>query len=51
MFAMVCTRPDICWAVSYLARFTNHPSKEVCVAVSRVFRYLIGTKNYAITFI
>jgi hypothetical protein len=50
MFAMVCTRPDICYAVSYLARFTNHPSKEVCVAVSRVFRYLIGTKHYAITF-
>jgi len=45
MFAMVCTRPDICYAVSYLARFTNHPSKEVCIAISRVFRYLLGTKN------
>ena len=38
MLAMVHTRPDICYAVSYLARFTNHPSKEVCVAVLRVFQ-------------
>ena len=46
MYAMVCTRPDICYAVSYLARFTEHPSKEVCVAVSRVFRYLDATKHF-----
>jgi len=32
MFAMVCTRPDICYAVSYLARFTTHPSRAVCNA-------------------
>jgi len=50
MFAMVCTRPDICYAVSYLARFTTHPSREVCTAVSRVFRYLKGTLHYGISF-
>ena len=49
MFAMVCTRPDICYAVSYLARFTTHPSRAVCNAVSRVFRYLKGTLHYGIT--
>ena len=49
MFAMVCTRPDICYAVSYLARFAIHPSKEVCNAVSRVFRYLKGTMHNGIT--
>jgi len=49
MFAMVCTRPDICYAVSYLARFTTHPSRAVCSAVSRVFRYLKGTIHYGIT--
>jgi hypothetical protein len=48
MYAMVCTRPDICYAVSYLARFTEHPSKEVCIAVSRVFRYLDATKHLKI---
>jgi ATP-binding cassette subfamily B (MDR/TAP) protein 1 len=33
MFAIVCTRPDICYAASYLTRFINHLFKEVCIAV------------------
>jgi hypothetical protein len=51
MFAAVCTRPDIAFAVSYLARFTNHPSQLVCQAIVRVFAYLKGTKSMAITFV
>ena len=51
MFAAVCTRPDIAFAVSYLARFTTHPSQLVCQAIVRVFQYLKGTKNMAITFV
>jgi hypothetical protein len=51
MFAAVCTRPDIAFAVSYLARFTTHPSQAVCQAIVRVFQYLKGTKNMAITFV
>jgi hypothetical protein len=50
MFAAVCTRPDIMFAVSYLARFSNHPSREVCQAVIRVFKYLSGTAELGITF-
>ena len=49
MFASVCTRPDITFAVSYLARFTNHPSRQVCIAITRVFRYLKGTADLGIT--
>jgi hypothetical protein len=48
MFASVCTRPDITFAVSYLARFTNHPSRQVCNAITRVFRYLKGTADLGI---
>ena len=48
MFASVCTRPDIAYAVSYLARYTTHPSKEVCKAINRVFKYLVGTKELGI---
>jgi hypothetical protein len=51
MFAAVCTRPDIAFAVSYLARFTNHPSQLVCQAIIRVFAYLKGTKGMCITFV
>ena len=32
MFASVCTRPDITFAVSYLARFTNHPSRQALLS-------------------
>jgi hypothetical protein len=40
MYAAVSTRPDIMYAVSYVARFTNHPSKAVCNAITRIFQYL-----------
>jgi hypothetical protein len=45
MYAAVSTRPDIMYAVSYIARFTNHPSKAVCNAITRIFQYLNGNPN------
>jgi hypothetical protein len=48
MYTAVCVRPDITFAVNYLARVTVHPSAEVCKAVDRVFAYLNGTKEYGI---
>jgi hypothetical protein len=49
MFTAVCVRPDIAFAVNYLARFTTHPSAEVCKAIDRVFHYLNGTPEYGIS--
>jgi histone deacetylase 1/2 len=40
MYLSVCTRPDICYAVSAIARMSNHPSKTVCEAVNHLFAYL-----------
>ena len=40
-----CTRPDIAYAVGVLGRFTSNSSKEHWHAITRVMRYLIGTKN------
>jgi histone deacetylase 1/2 len=40
MYLSVCTRPDICYAVSAIARMSNHPSKIVCEAVNHLFAYL-----------
>ena len=37
MFTAVSVRPDIAFAVSYIARFTTHPSAEVCRAINHVF--------------
>jgi hypothetical protein len=48
MYAAINTRPDICQAVSYIARFTNHPSNLVCEAITRIFKYLNGSKEFGI---
>jgi len=39
MYAMLCTRPDICAAISFLARNTKNPSKIHCQLLQHVFRY------------
>jgi hypothetical protein len=42
MYAMVCTRPDIAYAVGVLSRYMSKPGKEHWTKVKRVFRYLRG---------
>jgi hypothetical protein len=37
------TRPDICFAVSQVARFTHDPKQSHATAVKRIVRYLKGT--------
>ena len=39
------TRPDICFAVSQVARFTHDPKQSHATAVKRIIRYLAGTKD------
>jgi hypothetical protein len=43
MYLATCTRPDIAYAVSYLARSTCSPSAHDVAGVKRVLRYLRGT--------
>jgi hypothetical protein len=38
-----CTRPDILFAVSFLAQFSNYANKEHWIALTRVLRYLKTT--------
>lgn len=39
------TRPDCCYAVSQIARFTHDPKQSHATAVKRIVRYLAGTKD------
>lgn len=50
MWANVATRPEISFAVSRLAQFSENPGPEHWEAVKRVFRYLKGTKNFVLTY-
>ena len=50
MYLMVCTQPDIAFAVSTLSQFMTRPTMEHWRAVQRVLRYLKGTKELSLTF-
>ena len=45
MYVMVCTRPDIGFAVSSLSKHMNNPQHQHLVAAKRVLRYLKGTRT------
>ncbi|CAI5459574.1 unnamed protein product, partial [Closterium sp. Yama58-4] len=51
MYAMMCTRPDLAYPVSVLARFvgSGRHTEEHWAAAKRVLRYLCGTKDHALT--
>jgi hypothetical protein len=50
LYAAMCTRPDIAFAVNTLAQFTSNPGEEHWTAVKRVMRYLKGTHDYSLTY-
>ena len=50
MFAAVCTRPDITFAVNRLARYCSNPTEAHHAAAKRILRYLKGTVDHRITY-
>lgn len=50
MYIMLCTRPDLCFPVSYLGRFQQKPSSSHWKCLKRVVRYLKGRKSRHLEF-
>ncbi|KAJ4721959.1 Retrovirus-related Pol polyprotein from transposon TNT 1-94 [Melia azedarach] len=50
MYAMVCTRPDIAYAVGMVSRFLSNPGKEHWDGVKWIMRYLCGTSDLKLSF-
>ncbi|XP_058222672.1 secreted RxLR effector protein 161-like [Rhododendron vialii] len=50
MYAMLCTRPDISYAVSVVSRYQSNPGEPHWAAVKRILRYIHGTKDYKLTY-
>jgi len=50
MYAMVCTRPDLAYAVSTVSRFMPNPGKQHREAVKWVLRYLRETTGLCLVF-
>nr|GEV26859.1 hypothetical protein [Tanacetum cinerariifolium] len=51
MYAMTSTRPNIAYVVGRLSRFTSNPSRQHWKAITRVFKYLRGTKDYGLSYV
>lgn len=50
MYATMCTRPDICYAVGFVSRFQSNPGLAHWKAVKRILRYLKGTEDYVLCY-
>lgn len=50
MYAAMGTRPDIAFAVTTLAQFSDNPGWVHWEAVKRVFKYLLGTRDLELVY-
>ena len=50
MYAQVCTRPDIAYAIGVLGRYQGNPRVYHWKAAKKVMRYLQGTKHFMLTY-
>ena len=50
MYAQVCTRPDLAYAVGILSRFQSNPGYEHWIGGKKVLRYLQKTKNHLLVY-
>ena len=50
MYAMICTRRDIAFAVGVVSRYMSNPGKKHWEAMKGIMRYLNGTKRLCICF-
>ncbi|XP_047256177.1 secreted RxLR effector protein 161-like [Capsicum annuum] len=50
MYAQICTRPDISFAVGMLGRYQSNPGMDHWKAAKKVLRYLQETKDHMLTY-
>ena len=50
MYAMLCTRPDICYAVGVVSRYQSNPGPAHWIAVKHILKYLRRTKDYMLVY-
>ncbi|XP_070022286.1 secreted RxLR effector protein 161-like [Nicotiana sylvestris] len=50
MYAMLCTRPDIYFAIDMVSRFQSNPGREHWTAVKHIIKYLKRTRDYMLVY-
>ena len=51
IYLMTCTRPDLCYVVTYLSQHLSKPMKSHYGKAKQVLRYLKGTYNRFVKFV
>jgi len=49
LYLNVCTRPDVSYAISFLAKFNSKPTFLACKALWRLAKYLYNTREVKLT--
>ena len=50
MYAMLCTRPDICYAVGIVSRYQSDQGEEHWITVKHILKYLRRTRDYMLVY-
>ena len=50
MYAMLCTRPDICYAVGIVSRYQSNPGMGHWIAVKHILKYLRRMRDYILVY-
>tara|TARA_R110002060_G_scaffold20224_2_gene27517 strand:+ start:187 stop:972 length:786 start_codon:yes stop_codon:yes gene_type:complete len=50
MYAMLCTRPDICFSVGMVSRYQSNPGPRHWMAVKHILKYLRRTRDYMLVY-
>ena len=50
MYAMLCTMPDICYAVGIVSRYQSDPGEEHWIATKHILKYLRRTRDYMLVY-
>ena len=51
MYAILCTRLDICYAVGIVSHFQSNPGPDHWTIVKNILKYLRRTRNYMLIFL
>ena len=51
MYAILCTRPNICYVVGKVSRYQLNPRPNYWVAVKHILKYLKRTKDYILVYL
>ncbi|KAL9225966.1 hypothetical protein vseg_001835 [Gypsophila vaccaria] len=50
MYAMMCTRPDVAYALSMVSRYQGNPGESHWIAVKNILKYLRRTKDWVLVY-